>query len=376
MTTTPTAGSAGPRTEARPGGGPQARGPMANETDAGTATGEGDAAPVDASTVDVAPADIVATALAVWQRHQSTILPLVGLVGLLAYFGVAADNFLTYDNSINIAREASVLLLVSIGASWLIVQGSIDLSVGGILAVAALSAAKVAQDSPVLAAIVVGLLVGLAAGSVNGVLFAYLKIPSFLVTLGTSLALSGIALTLTGGRSVQIFSEAYLDISQAKLIGSVPNLVIWSVLIYLVAILLGARTTFGRHALAIGGGEAVAHLSGVAVRRHKFYAMAFSGLMASTAGILLAARTGAATVNMGDGFVLRSIAAVVMGGTALTGGVGGVHRTVLGVLVITILKNGMDVMVVGPDTQAIVQGAVVILAVAVTLDRSKITVLK
>lgn len=320
--------------------------------------------------------DLMVRALALWQGHHSTILPLVGLIGLLAYFGVAADNFLSYDNGINIAREASVLLLVSIGATWLIVQGSIDLSVGGILAVAALSAAKVAQDNPVLAAVVLGLVVGLAAGSVNGFLFAYLKIPSFLVTLGTSLALSGIALALTGGRSVQIFSEAYLDISQAKLIGSIPNLVIWSVLIYLAAIVLGARTTFGRHALAIGGGEAVAHLSGVAVRRHKFYAMVFSGLMASIAGILLAARTGAATVNMGDGFVLRSIAAVVMGGTALTGGVGGVHRTILGVLVITILKNGMDVMVVGPDTQAIVQGAVVILAVAVTLDRSKITVLK
>jgi len=307
---------------------------------------------------------------------RSLIFPLVGLVVLIAFFGVAADNFLTIDNFYSVLRDAAVLLILSIGVTWVILMGSIDLSVGAVLTLAGMVTAIMMDDVGFLPAIGLGLGVGLGSGILNGLLFAYAKVPSFLVTLGTSLALGGIALWTVGGRSVQVFDITFSQLSTSSLIGELPNIALWSLVIYALAIVIGSRTRFGRFTYAIGGGEQVARLSGVPVQRYKFYALMVSGLLASVAGILLTARVGAATPTMGDTAALQTIAAVVMGGTALTGGVGGVHRTLLGVLVITILANGMDTMGVNPYLQLIIQGAVVILAVALTLDRAKISVLK
>jgi ribose transport system permease protein/putative xylitol transport system permease protein len=308
---------------------------------------------------------------------RGLVVPLVGLVALVAFFGVSADNFLTVDNLYSVLRDAAVLLIVSIGMTWVILMGSIDLSVGAILTLSGMvTAITLDNDYGILASIGFGLAVGLGAGVVNGLLFAVAKVPSFLVTLGTSLALTGIALWSVGGRSVQVFDPSFSELSTSTVIADLPNIALWSLVIYGVAILIGQRTRFGRFTFAIGGGEQVARLSGVTVQRYKFYALVVSGLLAGLAGILLTARVGAATPTMGDTLALQTIAAVVMGGTALTGGVGGVHRTLLGVLVITILANGMDTMAVNPYLQSIIQGAVVILAVALTLDRSKISVLK
>jgi len=308
---------------------------------------------------------------------RGLIVPLVGLVALVAFFGVAADNFLTVDNLYSVLRDAAVLLIVSIGMTWVILMGSIDLSVGAILTLSGMVCAILLDnDYSFAVSIGLGIGVGLAAGVLNGILFAYAKVPSFLVTLGTSLALTGIALWSVGGRSVQVFDAAFSELSTSSVIGELPNIALWSLLIYGVAIVVGQRTRFGRFTYAIGGGEQVSRLSGVPVQRYKFYALVVSGLLAGVAGILLTARVGAATPTMGDTLALQTIAAVVMGGTALTGGVGGVHRTLLGVLVITILANGMDTMAVNPYLQSIIQGAVVILAVALTLDRAKISVLK
>jgi len=308
---------------------------------------------------------------------RGLVVPLVGLVALVAFFGVAADNFMTVDNLYSVLRDAAVLLIVSIGMTWVILMGSIDLSVGAILTLSGMvTAISLDNESGMLVAIGLGLAVGLGAGVVNGLLFAVAKVPSFLVTLGTSLALTGIALWSVGGRSVQVFEASFSELSTSTVVGDLPNIALWSLVIYGVAIVIGQRTRFGRFTFAIGGGEQVARLSGVPVQRFKFYALVVSGLLAGLAGILLTARVGAATPTMGDTLALQTIAAVVMGGTALTGGVGGVHRTLLGVLVITILANGMDTMAVNPYLQSIIQGAVVILAVALTLDRSKISVLK
>jgi ribose transport system permease protein/putative xylitol transport system permease protein len=223
------------------------------------------------------------------------------------------------------------------------------------------------------------LLSGVAAGVLNGLLFAYLRLPSFLVTLGTSLMITGVGLILTGGASIQIFNQDFLNISQAKLVPQVPNIALWSLLIYGIAVAVGIWTRFGRYAYAIGGGEVVARLSGVPVQRFKFYAFVISATLAGFAGVLLTARLGSGspgyTAASGD-IVLLSIAAVVMGGTALTGGVGGVQRTILGVLVLTILENGLTGMNVHPFKQAIIEGCVVILAVALTIDRSKLSAVK
>jgi ribose/xylose/arabinose/galactoside ABC-type transport system permease subunit len=307
---------------------------------------------------------------------RATILPVSGLVILVVLFSALGDNFLTLNTAYTVLREASVVLVVSVGMTFVVLMGSIDLSVGSTVTLSGLVAARVAESYEWGTAIGAGILAGCAIGVVNGLIFAYAKVPSFLTTLGTSLAISGLALWYVGGRPVQVSDESFLGIAQSSFIGNIPNIAIWAFLVWAAFSLLGLHTRFGRYTYAIGGGEAVSRLAGIPVQRYKFEAMVLSGTLAGVAGVLLTARVGAATPGMGERLTLLAIAAVVMGGTALTGGVGGVYRTILGVLVITVLAVGLNALVVPPYLQQIIQGAVVVLAVALTLDRTKLAILK
>ena len=326
--------------------------------------------------VQAAPAKGTAWSNIHWSDYKSTLLPLVGLAALLIFFSIMSDNFLQVSTLYTIAREAAVVLVVSIGLTFVVLMGSIDLSVGATVTLAGLVAAKTAQEYEAGTALLAGVVAGVLVGVLNGLLFAYAKVPSFLATLGSSLAIGGLAQWYTSGRPVQIFDTSMLGISQGTLIGSIPNIAVWAVLIWIVMSLVGLNTRFGRYSYAIGGGEVVSRLAGIPVRRMKFYVMVMCSTLAAVAGILLAMRVGAATPTTESNLTLNAIAAVVMGGTALTGGVGGVHRTILGVLVITTLSVGLNALVVPPYLQLIIQGAVVVLAVAITLDRSRITILK
>ena len=307
---------------------------------------------------------------------RGVALPIGGLLVLVVIFSILAPSFLQTSTLFTILRESSVLLVVGIGVTFVILMGSIDLSVGATVTLSGLASAMVAKDGNWLLAVVVGVVVGIIVGAVNGLLFAYAKVPSFLVTLGISLVVGGVGLWLVGGRPVQLFNDSFLNISQGKLIGELPNLALWAVLLWIVFSWVGSRTRFGRYTYAIGGAEAVSGLAGIPIRRIKFYAMVLSGALAGVAGILLTARIGAATPDMGARLTLDAIAAVVIGGTALTGGVGGAHRTILGVLLITTLGVGLNTIGITPYLQDIIQGSVVVLAVALTLDRSKLSILK
>jgi ribose/xylose/arabinose/galactoside ABC-type transport system permease subunit len=304
-------------------------------------------------------------------------LPIAGIVVLVVFFSIFADGFVQTSTIWTVLRESAVLLTVAVGLTFVVMIGSIDLSVGAIVSFSGLVAATVAKDGNWLLAVVAGLAVGLVTGAVNGGLFAYLKVPSFLVTLGIGLVVGGIAVGVVGGRAVQVlFNYNFLTLGQGTLLGSFPLIAVWALVLWGVLSWVNARTRFGRYTYAVGGAEAVSSLAGIPVRRVKFYALLISGTLAGLAGVLLASRIGAATPDMGDKTTLDAIAAVVMGGTALTGGIGGVHRTLLGVLVITILGTGLSTMGTAPYLQEIIQGAVVIIAVALTLDRSKLSILK
>lgn len=307
---------------------------------------------------------------------KSVGLPLVAIVFLLVLFSILSPNFLQASTFVTILRESSVLLVVAVGMTLVIIQGSIDLSVGATVSLAGLVAASVGKETNVFVAVLAALAVGLLVGLVNGVIFAYGKVPSFLVTLGMSMAVGGVGTWLVNGRPVQISDGGLRWISQAQILPGIPNLVVWAVIVWLIFTFIGMKTRFGRYAFAIGGAEAVSSLAGVPNRRVKLWALTIAGLCAGVAGILLSSRIGAATPGMGDRLTLDAIAAVVMGGTAITGGVGGVQRTVLGVLVITILSVGLNSMGVQPYMQLIIQGLVVVAAVALTLDRAKLTVIK
>lgn len=180
----------------------------------------------------------------------------------------------------------------------------------------------------------------------------------------------------TQGEPVPIYDESFQSIVTGSLIGPIPNIALWAVGVLIVCWIVAFRTRFGRYIFAIGGGERVAKLAGLPVDRYKVYAFVVAGLLAGLAGSMLAGRVGAGTTDMGEQYLLDSIAAVAIGGTAMSGGQGGPHRTLLGALVITVLSNGLNVSGVDFYWQIVIKGIVVIAAVAFTIDRSRMEVVK
>jgi ribose/xylose/arabinose/galactoside ABC-type transport system permease subunit len=218
--------------------------------------------------------------------------------------------------------------------------------------------------------------IGVACGLINGFLVSYVKLASFLTTLGTLFIFTGIAQKVTAGEA-QPFDNATLHkLVNDTSLGGLPNIVFWALAALIITSVLAYRTPFGRHIYAIGGNERVAELSGLPVRRAKLLMFALSGLMAGIAGLMLNAEGGGSSPGMGDSFLLNAIAAIVMGGTALSGGSGGPARTLLGVLTISVLSNGMTLTQVDPAYQTMVFGFIVLFAVAVTTRRAEVDSVK
>lgn len=309
-----------------------------------------------------------------WRTRAQRAFPVVLLVVLCTVFGLLSDRFVTVGNFLIVMQQSAVLLVAAVAMTFVIVGGSIDLSVGSIIALSALAAAGLSGTMGVWA-ILPAMGVGLLCGLVNGVLFAYGKVPSFIVTLGTLVIFRGVVLLFTRGAPVSISDPDFLNLYAGRLAG-VPN----TVIIALVATAFGALiynyTVFGREVRAIGGGERVATLSGIHVARIKMGIFVLCGFLCGIAGLLQSARTMAATSQLAQGLELEVIAAVVVGGTPLTGGIGRIRGTILGVLIIAILSNGMNMTGVDPYLQSIVKGLVLIFAVFLTIDRSKILIIK
>jgi ribose transport system permease protein len=303
-----------------------------------------------------------------------TYFPIIMLVVLCVIFGALSPRFFTFNNAMIILQQVAVLLTVSLGMTFVIIAGSIDLSVGSMVALTALTSALLAEAMGVWAVLpAVG--VGILAGLVNGLIFAKGKVPSFMVTLGTLVAYRGLVLYFTRGAPVEITRRDFLTTFAGRTEG-IPHAAIIVLLIAIVVYVIFNFTVFGREVRAIGGGERVAILTGIKVNRVKILIFTMLGLLCGLAGTLQSARVYAATAQLGEGLEMDVIAAVVVGGTPLTGGVGSVQGTVLGALVITILSNGMNMMGVDPYIQNIVKGVVLIAAVFVTIDRSKIGIIK
>ena len=318
------------------------------------------------------------------QREQRTLHdwiqdlgPFVMLFGLLITFSLTTDRFLTEANLLdNVAKNAVTLLLVALAGTFPILQQSIDLSVESmVLLTGVVTVVLISQFGLGLLAIPLAIGVGMLAGLFNGIIFTKLKVPSFLVTLGTLSVMAGVGKIITGGSTITFREPAIRTISTGDVFG-IPNLVLWGLLIYVATIVLAFRTKFGRYCFALGENERVVELAGAKVDRYKIYPFVLSGLLCGTAGVLLTLRISSASPNIGSGLLLPSIAAIVMGGTALTGGVGGPHRTILGVLVIAVLNNGMNLLGIDSFVQEIILGLVVVGAVALSIDREKIDVVK
>jgi ribose transport system permease protein len=288
--------------------------------------------------------------------------PIALLVILCIAFSFLSSRFLTWSNLLIVLEQGTVLLVAALGMTFVIMAGSIDLSVGSIVALSALTAA-LTSDSLGAAAIIPAAMVGVLAGLINGIIVAKGKV------------YRGIVLLFTKGAPVSIDGEGFLSAFADRTFG-VPHSVIIGLFLGALAYVILNRTVFGREVRAVGGGERVAALTGIRVVRVKVWMFAFLGALCGIAGLLQAARAMAATAQLGEGLELDVIAAVVVGGTPLTGGIGSISGTMLGVLIITLLSNGMNMIGVDPYLQNIVKGTVLIAAVFLTIDRKKIGIIK
>lgn len=304
-------------------------------------------------------------------------LPIAVVLALIVFFSIASDPFLSWRNLTAISGQASTLLLACLGATFVILMGSIDLSVGAmVLLVGAITVTAINAWHLGVAAVLVGVMIGGLLGAVNGLVFAFGVIPSFVVTLGSLSVFTGLAWELLQGRALRFDSIPFEDLAIGQMIPSVPNIALWALIAWAVMAFVCFKTRFGRYMYIIGGGEAVAKTSGIPVKRYKVYAFVLSGCTAGLAGALAVARLGAAGPTLGTDLLLNTLAAIVVGGTSLSGGVGGVHRTLIGVLIIALLDNGLNLMGVNQYTQMVIKGLVVIAAVLVGQDRSKTRVMK
>ncbi len=306
------------------------------------------------------------------------VLPLAALLALVVFFSVRAEAFLTAANLTLISGQAGILLLASLGATLVIVAGSVDLSVGSIALLTGAVVASLINDgfgNPFLV-LLIAVAVGAAIGLLNGVVFAYGRVPSFIATLGTLSLFAGIGLTILQGSTINFTNQGIRDLAIGQFIPNIQNAALIALLALAVVWFFARRTRFGLYVYAIGGNEKVVELAGVKTRRVKVLILVVSGITAGLAGLLLTAQLGAAGPTLGSQILLDSVAAIVIGGTALSGGVGGVGRTVLGVLILTVLSNGLNQIGAADYTQTIIKGLVIIVAAVFTMASQRKLIVK
>ncbi|MEG4026298.1 MULTISPECIES: ABC transporter permease subunit [unclassified Microcoleus] len=293
------------------------------------------------------------------------ILPI--LVAICVIFSLVTPNFLSVGNFINVIRQASINIVLATGMTFVILTGGIDLSVGSILGVTAVVGVLVSLV-PGLGwfAVPAALIAGVFLGLLNGSLVAYLGLPPFIVTLGSYTALRGVAYLVANGTTVINRNLNFAWVGN-NYVGPIPWLVIIAFLAVLASWFVLRRTVLGRHIYAVGGNIRAARLTGIKVSRVLLFVYGVSGLLSGLGGIMSASRLYSATGMLGQGYELDAIAAVILGGTSFTGGIGTIWGTLLGALIIALLNNGLTLMNVSFFWQLVVKGLVII--IAVTIDK-------
>jgi ribose transport system permease protein len=306
--------------------------------------------------------------------------PVMVLVLLCIIITFINPNFMTFGNLVRISQSAMIPLVLGIGATFIILMGSIDLSVEGVLTLGAVMLSMLvlnganANDYGIIGVFIV-LLTGAAVGFINGVIHVRLKVPSFMATLGTWFIGVGIANALLGGMATRINDPWIRGLAIERFLGFPWG--VWLALFCLaVALVIQNYTRLGRYIYALGGGEELAALSGISTARVRITTFTVAGVFYAVGGILAAAQLGLGNAQIGNGRLFTTITAVVVGGTALSGGQGSVLQTLVGVLIVVVLSNGMVLMGVPPSVQIGVQGLMIIAAVALSIDRKLMRIVK
>lgn len=306
--------------------------------------------------------------------------PVAVLAALCLLISLFSPNFLTISNLLRLLNSAAIPMVLSMGMTFIILMGSIDLSVEGILSVTAVLASLLVSNdvSSVelgLWSVPLAILLGGAIGFANGWLHIRLGTPSFMTSLGVGFTAVGIATAILQGVTVRISDQSFRWLSLGRVF-TVPMAVWIAALAIGIAYVVQERTRLGRWIYAIGTDETTARQVGIPIERTRIIAFAMAGLFYGLAGVLSAAQFGQGNALIGSGRLFTTITAVVVGGTALSGGAGSVLNTVIGVLIVVVLANGMVLMGVPPFVQQGVQGLLIIAAVALALDRSRMDIVK
>ena len=296
----------------------------------------------------------------------------IALLALCLDLAIATPVFLTPSNFLNVFQQISINFVVAVGMTFVIISGGIDLSVGSNIALSGLLMGILMKNYnvPVFVTILVCILFSGFVGLVNGVLISFLNLPPFIATLGTMSIVRGGAYTVTAGQPIYTFPAGFTAVS-----GRVAGIPLWSTLIMLVVIVLGwyilRYTRIGRFTYAVGGNENCARLSGINLKKVKCFVYVVSGLCCGVAALLLSSRLDSALPTNADGQEMDAIAAVVIGGTSMSGGEGSMIGTLIGILIIGIIANGLNLLGVAQGPQKMVKGMIIVVAVIIDVIRRK-----
>ncbi|MGE7984207.1 MULTISPECIES: ribose ABC transporter permease [Solibacillus] len=297
--------------------------------------------------------------------------PLLGLFLIVIVITILNPSFMTTDNVLNILRQVSISALIAFGMTFVILTGGIDLSVGSTLALTgAVAATMLASGIDPVLTILAALLLGAVLGAVNGVIIAKGKVAPFIATLATMTIYRGLTLVYTDGRPVSdLGNEITFQMLGKGYFFGIPVPVCTMILAFIALYVIMHKTTFGRRVYAVGGNEAASKLSGINVDRVKIAVYSLTGMLAALSALILTSRLNSAQPTAGTSYELDAIAAVVLGGTSLTGGKGWIFGTLVGALIIGVLNNGLNLIGVSSFFQQVVKGIVIL--IAVLIDRKK-----
>ena len=291
---------------------------------------------------------------------------LLMLMVLVVFFSLASPNFMTVGTMVTILKQIMIIGIISIGSAFVILTGGIDLSVGSVAAVSAVTAAILMRSGvPAIVACLLTIVIAAAYGTLNALLITKIAVPPLIATLATMTSLRGFAFILTGGMPVFGFSTTFGQFAAGSFLG-LPYPVILLLALYLFAIWFLGRTTTGRYIYGVGSNEEASRLSGINVSGVKIFTYMISGLLAGVAGLVLLSRTNSGQPTAASGYELEAITSVVLGGIALTGGDGKISLVLVGAIIMGVLKTGMVMLNVNDYVQMVIQGMVLVLAVALS----------
>ena len=297
----------------------------------------------------------------------------IAFLAIFVFFSIVlrGRGFLSSENLMNIARQTAMISVMAVGMTFVLAAGEIDLSIGSIVALASLTTALALRHGSLLVGVITGLGTGVLIGMVNGLFVAKIGVPSFLVTLGMTGIITGLARWITQLKSIPVTNKTYNFIFGSGDIGPISILFVWTVVLLIMGQVALRKTKFGRYVLATGGNKISALYSGINVERIKFSVMVLNGALAALAGMLYAGRLHGARYTLGETDLMTVIAAVIIGGTSMSGGRGSVIGSIVGSLIMGMINNGLILMGLSVDQQMIFRGLIIIIAVSLTMREKK-----